>query len=134
MKLCYRGVNYNYEPFSLEVSESEIMGKYRGREDRHRYPRHVPKLKPKPRLQSRGLAYQSCPLIQTDVCLNAQLAAIARACGQMPRSPEDKPVTIADVHQTNLRRNLDYRLQVARDKGDRDLVHLLEKELQELSA
>jgi hypothetical protein len=133
MKLCYRGVNYNREPLSLEVSESEIMGKYRGQEYHRCYPRHVPQLNPKPRLQYRGLAYQTCPLIQTEASLNAQLAAIARACGQIPPLEDEKTEKAADIHRENLRHNLDRRLEIARAKGDRDLVRLLEKECKQLA-
>ncbi|MEM9543068.1 MAG: DUF4278 domain-containing protein [Cyanobacteria bacterium P01_E01_bin.42] len=133
MKLDYRGVNYKHDPLSLEVSESEIVGKYRGQEYRCRYPAHVPQLIPKPRLQYRGLAYQTCPLIQTETSLNAQLAAIARACGQLPPT-EDEPIEKAvEIHQKNLRRNLDRRLEVAKAKGDLALVQLLEKECEQLA-
>jgi Domain of unknown function (DUF4278) len=30
MKLSYRGVNYELNPVYIEVTESEIIGKYRG--------------------------------------------------------------------------------------------------------
>ncbi|MEA5470627.1 DUF4278 domain-containing protein [Spirulina sp. 06S082] len=132
MNLCYRGVSYESEPLSLEVSESNIIGTYRGQQYHRCYPRHVPKLKPKPRLQYRGLVYQTCPLIQTETSLNAQLAAIAKTCEQKPRSQEKNKFNLADIHQSNLRHNLNYRLQVAREKGDTRLVQLLEKESQEL--
>lgn len=132
MKLCYRGVNYKREPLSLEVSEGEIVGKYRGREYHCRYPRHVPKLKPKPRLQYRGLAYQTCPLIQTEASLNAQLAAIARACGQLPQTENKQIEQAVEIHRENVRRNLDRRLEVAKAKGNRELVQLLEKECEQL--
>jgi hypothetical protein len=134
MNLCYRGISYESEPLSLEVSESNIIGTYRGQQYRRCYPRHIPKLKPKPRLQYRGLAYQTCPLIQTETSLNAQLAAIAKAREQQMRSEKKNTFNVADIHQINLRHNLNYRLQVARKKGDTGLIQLLEKESQELRA
>ena len=42
MRLCYRGVEYDYNPPSLEVKEQEILGKYRGRPLHFNYVSHVP--------------------------------------------------------------------------------------------
>ncbi len=132
MKMAYRGVHYEREPFSLEVKESELVGTYRGCTYRRRYPQHVPQLAAKPALHYRGSAYQSCPLIQTEVALRSQLAAIAQAC-QTNREPKSEISDAASVHLTNLRQNLERRLQVARSQGDDDLIRALERESRQLA-
>lgn len=35
MKLCYRGVSYDYNPAAVETIEGEVGGKYRGLPWRH---------------------------------------------------------------------------------------------------
>lgn len=134
MKMAYRGVHYEREPFSLEVRESELVGTYRGCTYRRTYPQHVSQLKSKPPLLYRGHAYQSCPLIQTEVALRSQLAAIAQAC-QTPqtREPESEIEAAFRIHRENLRQNLERRLQVARAQGNSELIRALERESQQLA-
>lgn len=134
MDLCYRGVHYQRQPLSLEVSESEMTGTFRGQEYHLRYPRHIPTLKAKPPLQYRGVAYQYCPMIQTESTLQAQLAAIAKSCQpSYAESTANEARITAQTHLYNMRRNLEYRLQVARARGDEQLISLLEKESQQLA-
>jgi hypothetical protein len=59
MKLSYRGVNYEAEPTTLEVTEGEIGGMYRG----HAWKTHHPKLTRRGsmaavELSYRGIAYR----------------------------------------------------------------------------
>ncbi len=42
------------------------------------------------------------------------------------------PAEFAAVHRDNLYKNLQHRLQVARDKQDQTLINLLERELQQI--
>ena len=42
MKLTYRGVDYDYNPAVLDVTESEAVGQYRGQATKFSYVRHVP--------------------------------------------------------------------------------------------
>ncbi|WP_017303277.1 DUF4278 domain-containing protein [Spirulina subsalsa] len=139
MELCYRGVHYQRQPLSLEVSEGELSGKYRGQSYHYRYPRHIPTLQTKPPLKYRSVAYQYCPMIQTENTLKAQLAAIAESC-QQENYQKSAPVArlnlaqeTAQVHLYNMRRNLEYRLQVARARGDQNLIGMLEKESRQLA-
>ncbi|MCW6035390.1 DUF4278 domain-containing protein [Spirulina subsalsa FACHB-351] len=134
MELCYRGVHYQRQPLSLEVSEGELSGKYRGQSYNYRYPRHIPTLQTKPPLKYRGVAYQYCPMIQTENTLKAQLAAIAENCGNpAPVARLNRAQETAQVHLYNMRRNLEYRLQVARARGDQNLIGMLEKESRQLA-
>ena len=40
---------------------------------------------------------------------------------------------VTQTHLNNMRRNLKHRLQVAREKGDQELIHLLELEEQQMA-
>lgn len=134
MQLCYRGVQHNHHPLSLEVSESELTGKYRSQHYHLRYPHHVPALAPKPNLCYRGVMYQHCPEIQTEVAIKAQLAAIARACQYSPRPHAIKTQnTFSDVHLHNIKQDLERRIQVAQNRGDASLVSLLQQESEQLA-
>ncbi len=59
MKLTYRGIEYDYNPPRLEVTDSEISCQYRGHAARYSYVRHVPIPQPAERLTYRGVAYQT---------------------------------------------------------------------------
>lgn len=135
MQLCYRGIQYNHHPLSLEVSESELTGKYRSQTYHRRYPRHVPDLEPKSNLCYRGVMYQHCPEIQTEGKLKAQLAAIALAC-QYPTSPHspNHQERLSDVHLYNIKQDLERRIQVAQTRGDASLVSLLQQESEQLAS
>lgn len=57
MKLTYRGINYDSHPHSLEVSEGEVGGKYRGQEWRvHRVKGSAPR-KSSGKFTYRGVTY-----------------------------------------------------------------------------
>ncbi|MCL1467992.1 hypothetical protein [Argonema galeatum] len=38
----------------------------------------------------------------------------------------------ADIHRANLQKRLEHRLEVARTKGDENLIRILEREMQQL--
>jgi Domain of unknown function (DUF4278) len=59
MKLTYRGVDYDYNPPMLAVTESEIKCQYRGQPARYSYVQHVPIPQPVERLTYRGVPYQT---------------------------------------------------------------------------
>ncbi|MDB9312057.1 DUF4278 domain-containing protein [Spirulina sp. CS-785/01] len=135
MELSYRGVRYNREPLSLEVSEGELLtGKYRGQQYHRQFPRHIPVLKEKPTLKYRGVAYKSCPIIQTEATLQTQLAAITASANKVQSKSRSSVVpTATSTHLDNLRQNLERRLQVAKERGDEQLVRLLEEESKQLA-
>ena len=59
--------------------------------------------------------------------LVAMLAA-ARASATPVSRRQKKTVDLADVHHANMLKNLERRLQTAKDRGDQHLVRLLEQE------
>jgi Domain of unknown function (DUF4278) len=127
MQLSYRGVHYENTPLSLEMKEGEIIGKYRGHEIHQKYPRHIPQIQPKFDLQYRGIPYsisampiertRNFPLTQGDNCCSV---------------PVKKQLKIEDnltqIHLEYIKRNLERRIEVAKSKGDFNLVNLLQKE------
>ena len=59
MKLTYRGVSYDYNPPTVETSESNVDGKYRGLDWRFRNLKKPPVLQPSANLTYRGVTYQT---------------------------------------------------------------------------
>lgn len=135
MQYTYRGVTYNREPLTLEVTEGEIGGTYRGQAWHNHYPRHVPELKPKPYLQYRGVAYSKRPYIQTGPRIACQIEPLRYAVNADQISDEAVTHTnlAQQIHLENIRRHLEHRLQVAKEKGDRELIAILQQESQQLA-
>lgn len=50
----------------------------------------------------------------------------------MNRIRREEQQRTADVHRANLQKRLEHRIEVARSKGDENLVRLLEQEMKEL--
>jgi hypothetical protein len=134
MKLSYRGISYEPKSIMLEVTEGEVGGKYRGKNWQYHYPRHIPPIQPKLFLQYRGVAYSTRALpIQQNVT-HSNIQEQDTFC----RLPIKKITTsveedLKSIHLENLRRNLERRLEVAKERGDEYLVNLLEKESQQLA-
>jgi len=133
MNLSYRGVKYDETPLVFDVIEGEQIGQYRGHKITYQYPRHLVQLQPKI-LQYRGAVYQtqSHPLNEADSQNSEKsqscVCSLAQASSRKP-----KVTTTAQIHLENLRQNLERRLQVAKSKGDEDLIDLLEREYQQLA-
>lgn len=133
MKLCYRGVKYDYTPPVLEVSESEMLGRYRGRPLHFSYVSHVPFPQPEADLKYRGKPYHTTR--------QGTVEAVV-AVKQAPQEPQFKPVfdsmaaarrsllqEASEMHQANIRRSLERRMQIAQAKGDQQLLQQLEAEM-----
>jgi hypothetical protein len=58
MKLTYRGVQYDYQPATIPVTETEVTGKYRGLDWRFRNLQKAPVLLPTTELTYRGVTYR----------------------------------------------------------------------------
>ena len=137
MKLCYRGVEYDYTPPVLEVSESEMLGHYRGRSLRFSYVKHVPFPQSEADLTYRGIDYHTNRQGEVEAVMQVNRA---------PQMPHFKPVfdsmaaarrtllqESAQVHQDNIRQSLERRIQIAQSKGDAVLVSQLEDERHQLA-
>ncbi|MFM7448657.1 MAG: DUF4278 domain-containing protein [Leptolyngbyaceae cyanobacterium] len=135
MKLIYRGQAYEYEPGVGEAPAVEQV-----REPRSSY-----------RLQYRGLAYTVNPNVVERQPVVSPVANLiyrgatyamngwqptARPVGMatgagVSRSSQTAP-GLAAVHRRNLHQNLDRRIQIACERGDRELVQALERELRQI--
>ncbi len=126
MTLMYRGVDYERAFSPLEVTEGEIMGKYRGQDVNYRYPRHIPQLQCKPYRQYRGVKHGVGYMLDEVFASNACPVVHTKATKIV-----DESVDL--VHLENIRRRLELRLQVAQERGDESLVHLLKQESKALA-
>jgi hypothetical protein len=130
MKLSYRGAHYEYNQPTLEVTEGEILGRYRGANWRCHTLQEMPILQPGQPLKYRGTAYRSGE--QPGLCpVDVAQSAIVRC--QIPCTTAPIRKEVSRVHRANLERNLEYRLQVAKQKGNQVLIDLLEAERSQLA-
>lgn len=129
MKLTYRGVSYDHLPATLEVTEGEIIGKYRGQ----KVQRHcIAQVVERPEMESVLLHYRgtSYAVMQPKihVVLERQQAAAPACPVQLPQLSQLMSPDVRQVHIENMRRSLERRIQLAQAKGDEHLVNLLQQE------
>ncbi len=136
MKLTYRGVDYDYNPTSLELTEQEIVGRYRGQAVTFKYVRHVPVPQPAHHLTYRGVPYstntqgQVQPAAQpASESIFAKLTAANRPINPMADARLNMLRSAATVHRDNIQRSLQHRMEVARNQGNERLLHQLEEEM-----
>ncbi|WP_008316375.1 DUF4278 domain-containing protein [Leptolyngbya sp. PCC 6406] len=136
MKLCYRGVEYDYTPPVLEVTESEVLGCYRGRPCNFSYVRHIPFPQPVAAMKFRGHAYQTNshgslePLAQMP---EAEVVPPTPAYRSMTQARRQLLKEATRIHQDNIRRSLEHRMAIARSQGNDGLLHQLEEELHQFA-
>ena len=139
MKLCYRGVEYDYNPPMLEVSESELMGKYRGCTTRFSYVPHLPIPQPVAELKYRGNAYQTTakgqiePISKQPASIFKKLKALSQPANPTVKARRNLLQETARVHKENIQQSLLHRLQVAKAQGNERLIHQLEDEMHQLA-
>lgn len=141
MKLTYRGIDYDCTPPMLEVTDSEIVCRYRGHAAPYTYVRHVPIPQPAERLTYRGVAYQTTR--QGGIQQVAQQPATRPATsGSMLTGLRSKLVGTSPVaqarrellkassrlHKENITRSLQHRIEVAKAQGNESLLQQLESE------
>ncbi|ARV59524.1 hypothetical protein BZZ01_13595 [Nostocales cyanobacterium HT-58-2] len=133
MKLTYRGVDYEHNPLIVEATDSEISGKYRGGTTwKRNYPRHIPQPQSTAELKYRGVSYYVGDPLQVEFmvqCKQRTRTANAVEVGQHKKSGGE----LAQTHLSNIRQNLQRRLHLAKEKGDQDLIRLLEDEAKQLA-
>lgn len=133
MKLSYRGNPYEYEPTALDMAEGNQVGKYRGQEHKFGYPRHIPVPQVPLDLKYRGIAYSTH---QTDepeyLDIKTRLNQTFDKSPSEPMTRHQRFVEVAQRHRVNILRRLDHRIQVAKERGDSDLLKQLEFEKSQL--
>lgn len=131
MTLSYRGINYEKELPTLDMTESEIGGQYRGQAWTHRYPRHIPVPQPLPQLKYRGVNYCTSPRARVEACYAAPAAEVSDRVVSSCRTQYHITDKLEQTHLANIRRRLEHRLEVAKNQGNQDLVRQLEAELKQ---
>ena len=131
MRLVYRGNRYEQETIPMEMAGSAVVGSYRGNHYEFSYPRHIPVPQPLQDLQYRGVSYRRT---ETGTLLAGTPVRQARS----QHSPaalrkQDQQMQLDQVHRLYLMRRLEHRLEVAQAKGDENLVHQLEQEMQQIA-
>lgn len=143
MKLSYRGVSYEQDAPTIEVTEGEIVGKYRGQDCQVRYPRHIPVPGTVTNLKYRGTAYCTGRALEVEtpkktIQLTADRAALNRLLDTddqwfIDKSHNKNLDEVAKIHHDNIRRSLEHRLQVAKANGNQSLISQLEAESKQLT-
>ena len=135
MKLTYRGVSCDDQLLILQVEQGEVGGQYRGKNWRYQYPRHIPQVQPRENLRYRGLTMDRSPLS----CQRRGIGEPEQAATPNWCSVSIRPSQVLTSHEmtqrhlAHLHSNLERRLQVAKAKGDNQLVALLNHESQQLA-
>lgn len=125
MKLTYRGASYEYNPCPQEMTESSIVGQYRGQAWNIRYPRHMTIPQPITELQYRGVPYRTTA--------TGGIQAVNTTTPALGKIAQLRFSEVAKIHHTYLLERLQYRMAVAKAKGDTNLVYLLEEESRQLA-
>lgn len=125
MKLTYRGVSYNYNPDPQEMTESNILGKYRGQAWNIRYPKHMNIPQPIAQLQYRGVPYRTTA--------TGGIQAVNTTTPALGHGIQPQISQVEEIHHAHLLKRLQHRIAVAQAKGDTHLVYLLEEESRQLA-
>lgn len=134
MKLTYRGIKYEHAPEAVEVTTQGVCGKYRGAEWKCHYPKYTPVTHNAAELKYRGASYYSGnPQEVEELKQRKKLNYIFAPNNQLfMKHPANNQLT--QIHQANLQRNLQRRLEVAKQRGDEKLIRQLEQEANQLSS
>ncbi|NES94660.1 MAG: DUF4278 domain-containing protein [Desertifilum sp. SIO1I2] len=129
MKLSYRGTPYEHEPIALDMAEADRVAKYRGQEYRQRYPRHIPVPQAPLDLKYRGIAYSTYQTPEPEaVDIATHLNRTFVNSPSEPLTRHKRFIEAAQLHRANILKRLEHRIQVARSKGDVNLLQQLEVE------
>ena len=141
MESTYRDNNYESNQFNVELVEGEIGVEHQGTNWKQKYPRHIRVPQPKIDLNYRGVESTSDDPIDQEANLlhreyiAANSVAVPGKNEVVPTKTSRQQVLeeLNQTHLNNLRRNLERRLQVAREKGDENLIRLLEAEFEQIA-
>jgi hypothetical protein len=142
MQLTYRGVHYEYNPRGAEAAREATVFRairpaynlhYRGSVyavDPNAEP-SLPASQPAAQLMYRGAAYALNGW--TKPAANVQSTSSVASSSPRFSKKASGHTEFTTVHRTNLHTNIQRRLQVARERGDQNLINLLERELQQIA-
>jgi hypothetical protein len=124
--LCYRGIRYDRPELNLEMTESDILARYRGNAYHVRKPVEMNIPQPTMLCKYRGVAYRTLSDGSIAHVPSAQKQALTPVALSVAKNELHR------IHANNLRSRLNERLAAAKAHGDQKLVELLEQESQEL--
>ena len=135
MKCNYRGVAYEYNPIPVEVANDEIGGKYRGLPWKRYQPKSVSMSQHFAQLKYRGIAYcigdlQKVQQHEEDTIRLQERYAVTNYKLKNSFKSRDE---LAKIHLSNIHKNLERRLQLAKQRGDANLIYLLEEEAKQIA-
>jgi hypothetical protein len=135
MQLSYRGVKYERPVPTLEVTDREIAGTYRGAPWRHQVVRAISAPQPNYTLRYRGVTYNSNDLLQPAApSAESSLKPNPANSGfSIPLTTRTAIKELGRIHRLNLRQNLERRLRQAKAQGNQELIRLLELEFKQLA-
>lgn len=140
MESTYRENNYEPNQFNVELIEGEIGAQYQGTNWKQKYPRHIRVPQPKINLNYRGVESTADNPIDIEAMLQREniVANSVAVSGKnevvLTKSSRQQVLEeLNETHLNNLRKNLERRLQVAREKGDENLIRLLEAEFEQIA-
>ena len=139
MKFNNRAFNYEPNLSNIELTESEIVDN-QGTDWKQKYPRHIPVPQVKIDLKSPAVECSTGDLIDIEAnqlrqnyIADDSVAVTKKNEVVLTKTKRQQLLEeLNNVHLNNLRRNLERRLQVAREKGDENLISLLEAEFEQL--
>lgn len=135
MKFSDRNISYESHPPDLESTQCETGNKFRGTSWRQKYPRHIRATEPRD-LKYREVSYCTGSPEDVEEMLKATSIAPENKNNQAALTKSNRQQVLEelhDIHLSNIRRNLEHRLQVAREKGDQNLICLLEAEFEQIA-
>ena len=144
MKLTYRGVDYDYNPPLLEMTESEIACRYRAQPSRYTYVRHVPIPQAAEKLTYRGAAYQTSRkgevlsiegVLPSAPSIAGRLSILRhKLMGTSPAAQARRQLLqeSSQLHRNSMARSLQHRLAVAKAQGNEQLIQQLESEMHQV--
>lgn len=133
MRLSYRGINYADAPSTLEVTEGEIASVFRGQNNRQfPYLRHIPEPLPIRDRKFSPVAHHTSQATVAKPTVAAQPVATPSVRKLSTREKREALDEMMRIHQRNMQRSLEHRLRVARAKGDKNLIQLLEAESKQM--
>lgn len=132
MKLNYRGLSYEADPPITDVTESEIGGKYRGQEWHQHYPRHIPAPVHNRNFKYRGITYNSNQARENSEVIVHHTTSEATSEVLTEVACQIAMNNVARIHCNRLQQLLERRRQIAKERGDTELLKLLDQEAQQL--
>jgi hypothetical protein len=129
MELTYRGVTHHYDPDIVEINREAVAGQFRGQEIQWRAVSSVALPEATMNLLFRGVPLHASPM-QTEVVQSVHPLFSSSALHPLQQTFIDQ---VAELHRRNILLRLQQRLQAARERGDDNLVQLLEAEQQQMA-